>query len=125
MFFLIFVMSFTAVSQNQNDTARTDSMSKPLRSLQFELFRNNMDLALPPTPELNPETFPAYLRQSFATPLPTLPWQLEEQIGFQGIWKQELARKNEYRTLKTILGTMQTGAAAYFVYKRLKKYGLK
>jgi hypothetical protein len=125
--FMILLMahSVVALCQEPKDSTRRDSGSKPLRSLRLEFFQNNFDFIGPSTPELSAETFPSYVRQSFASPLPTLPWQIDEHIGFQSIWKQELARRDEYKTLRTILGTMQAGATAYLLYKHLKKYGLK
>ena len=75
--------------------------------------------------ELSPENFPWYFRQSMTAPLPTLPWQLEENMDLQSIWQQELARQNKYRTLRTILGSVQAGTVAYLTYLHLKKYGFR
>ncbi len=77
------------------------------------------------SPSVSPEDFQWFFRQSLTAPLPTLPWELQENIDLQSIWQQELTKQSKYRTLRTILGSVQAGTVAYLTYLHLKKYGFK
>ena len=124
--FLILLLGFIAVApgQEQKSLFRPDTSARDLRSPGLEFSLNKPDLLFPTSTNVSPEDFPWFFRQSLTAPLPTLPWQ-EENTGLQSIWQQELARKREYKTLKTILGSVQAGATGYLLYLHLKKYGLK
>lgn len=125
-FLILFLgITFVASAQEQKSAQQPDSSTKSLRSLGLELSLNKPDFLFPASPGLSPENFPGYFRQSLTAPLPTLPWELQENVDLQSIWQQELARQNKYRTLKTILGSVQMGTVAYLTYLHLKKYGFK
>jgi hypothetical protein len=118
-------IAFAARAQEQKSLLQQDTSMKSLRSLGLELLLSKPAFLFPASPELRPENFPAYFRQSLTAPLPTFPWELQENIDLQSIWQQELVKQNKYRTLKTILGSVQVGTAAYLTYLHLKKYGFK
>jgi len=73
----------------------------------------------------SPAISPMSLRQSLRSFPLSLSAQFQQQIDVVSPWKQELAKQNEYRTLKTILGAVQVGGTAYLLYEHIRKYGLK
>jgi hypothetical protein len=50
---------------------------------------------------------------------------LQEKIDLASPWKLELANQEKYRTMWTILGSIEAGGVAYIAYQHIKKYGLK
>ena len=124
---LILFLGITSVAsaQEQKSAQQPDSSTKSLRSLGLELSLNKPDFLFLTSPSVSPEDFPWFFRQSLTAPLPTLPWELQENIDLQSIWQQELTKQNKYRTLRTILGSVQAGTVAYLTYLHLKKYGFK
>jgi hypothetical protein len=72
-----------------------------------------------------PAMTPLSLHQSLMTLPLSLSTQFQQQIDVVSPWKQELAKQNEYRTLKSILGAVQVGGTAYLLYEHIRKYGLK
>ncbi|MFI5252183.1 MAG: hypothetical protein ACHQQQ_07095 [Bacteroidota bacterium] len=52
-------------------------------------------------------------------------WTLPEKIDLISPWKLQLAHQDEYKTLYTILGSIQMGGVAYIAYQHVKKYGWK
>jgi len=71
------------------------------------------------------QNFSSFLHQSHTVPMPPFSWTYTTKIDLESAWKQELAKQDEYRTLRTILGSVNMGGAAYLTYLHLKKYGLK
>lgn len=124
---MILFVGFTLAANGleQKSVQQPDASLKSLRSPGLELSLNKPDLLFPASPGISRENFPGYFRQSLTAPLPTLPWQLQENIDPRSIWQQELAKQNEYRTLRTILGSVQVGTVAYLTYLHLKEYGFK
>ena len=118
-------ITFVASAQEQKSAQQPDSSTKSLRSLGLELSLSKPDFLFFTSPSISPEDFPWFFRQSLTAPLPTLPWELQENINLQSIWQEELTRQNKHRTLKTILGSVQAGTVAYLTYLHLKKYGFK
>jgi hypothetical protein len=57
--------------------------------------------------------------------MPPLSWIFKIKIDLETSWKQELAKQEEYQTLRSILGSIEMGGVAYLTYLHLKKYGLK
>jgi hypothetical protein len=77
------------------------------------------------SPILPQQSFSDFIHQSLSTPMPSSFWTTKTSMDLTTSWQQELAKQNEYKTLRTILGSMQMGATAYLLYTHLKKYGLK
>jgi hypothetical protein len=73
----------------------------------------------------SPEYIPQSLHQALTLSPVSLSGQFQQQIDLVSPWKQELAKQNEYRTLKLVLGSIQAGGTAYLLYEHNKKYGLK
>ncbi len=57
--------------------------------------------------------------------MPPFSWTYKTKIDLESAWKQELTKQEEYRTLRTILGSIEMGGVGYLTYLHLKKYGLK
>ena len=92
----------------------------------------NLDIYLPlpgilPIPSTNVprQSISDFLHQSLSVPLTPFSWTYKTNIELETTWQKELARQNEYKTLKTIMGSVQMGGAAYLMYLHFKKYGLK
>lgn len=122
---LICIFAFNANSQEQRHRNQSDSSANLLRSYGLELSLSRPVLQSSTSQNLNEIVFPALLQRSIAVPMPTLSLQLQANLQLQSIWKDELARQNEYRTLRYVLQSVQIGADAYLTYLYLKRYGLK
>lgn len=72
-----------------------------------------------------PETFPGSFSNSFVTSPQFNSWSYQEKIDLDSPLKIQLAKQNEYGTLRVVLGTVQLGGVAYIAYRHIKKYGLK
>jgi hypothetical protein len=123
---LAFVFIFTASGQEQKNVQPPDSSKK--RS-QF----NRLELSLA-QPTFLPahsygdtqQNFSDFLHhQSLTVPMPPFSWTFKSKIDLESAWKQELTKQEEYRTLRTILGSVEMGGVTYLTYLHLKKYGLK
>jgi hypothetical protein len=66
-----------------------------------------------------------YLHQSLTNFPSSLSSQFQQQIDVISPWKQELAKENDLRMLKMVLGAVQAGGTAYILYEHIRKYGLK
>jgi hypothetical protein len=66
------------------------------------------------------------LDQSILFPTQSFSWTIENnKIDLSAPWKLELARREENRTMYTILGSVNFGGAMYIAYRHVKKYGFK
>lgn len=83
------------------------------------------DTILPLSMRDSHEYIPISLHEALTNIPSSLSGQFQQQIDLVSPWKQELAKQNELRTLKTILGAVQAGGTAYLLYEHIKKYGLK
>ena len=90
---------------------------------EFSLGRTNYLLS--PSLRLTLGEYPDLLSQPQVIPLSSISWSMNTNSSIESIWKQELIRQNEYRTLKTIVSSVQIGGVAYLAYLHIKKYGLK
>jgi hypothetical protein len=82
-------------------------------------------LSLPLSLRIIPENIPYYLDQPSVVSLQYSSWKLQQNLNLSPIWKLELAKQDEYKTLYTILGSIEAGGVAYLTYLHFKKYGLK
>lgn len=122
---LSFSTIYTLYAQESNRMELRDTLVKKPLINQSLLRSFDADLLLPASLRDVPEYVPLSLHQSI-TNLPTsLSGQFQQQIDVVSPWKQELAKQNEFRTLKTILGAVQAGGTAYLLYEHIRKYGLK
>ena len=82
-------------------------------------------LSFPLSFKTSPEGFPGFLRLSLASLLPSLSWESHQNLSLASCWRNELLRQEKYKTLRTILGSIEIGGAAYLTYVHIEKYGLK
>ena len=123
---LIGLIALTSATFGQDSALRPADTSTPmLRSLGLELSLNRSTILHSADLSIEPAEYPFLLRRSLEAPLPSLELEMSRNLELQTIWKNELAKQNEYKTLRTILGSVQIGGAAYLTYLRLKRYGLK
>ncbi|MCX6121484.1 MAG: hypothetical protein NTX44_07675 [Ignavibacteriales bacterium] len=125
----ILVLSFSATyalsAQEQSKMEVRDTLVKKPLINQSLLRSFDADILLPSSLRDVPEYVPLSLHQSI-TSLPTsLSGQFQQQIDVVSPWKQELAKQNEFRMLKTLLGAVQAGGTAYLLYEHIRKFGLK
>ena len=108
----------------QQETRRDSSVAR-MSTFDARSFYSSRMFSLPPSLNVSPISFPGFLRQSLASPLSSVSWKLQEKLGIESAWKNELLEQEKTKTLRTILGSISMGGAAYLAYKHIKKYGLK
>jgi hypothetical protein len=124
---MIFIISaaYTIYAQEPIRKELSDTLIKKPLINQTLLRSFDSDIILLPSLRDSHDNVPVSLHQAL-TNLPTsLSFQFQQQIDVVSPWKQELAKQNEMRTLKTILGAVQAGGTAYILYEHIKRYGLK
>ena len=123
--FVSSTMSLNAFSQDPKHVPSQDSSAVRRQTSEAIPFSHPRLFELPPPLNVDSQWFPGFLRQSLASPLPSLLWESRQDFGIASAWKNEVLKQEEYKTLKTILGSIQAGGAAYLAYRYVKKYGLK
>jgi hypothetical protein len=122
---LVLTLSCTLEAQDTGKMEMRDTLFK-MPSINHSLLQGfNTDFVLPLSLREPPEYVPMSLHQSMINLPASLSGQFQQQIDVLSPWKQELAKQNELRTLKTILGAVQAGGTAYLLYEHFRKYGLK
>ena len=122
---LLCIFTFPTFSQDTKETvaqpARVDTqvLNNP------ELIFIHTELIVPPYNGMNNSSFPAFIRQSFASPIPLLQWTFDEENDLNNIWKHEVAAQEEYLPLQTIFSSIEMGGVAYIAYAYLSKYEFK
>jgi hypothetical protein len=53
------------------------------------------------------------------------PWMIEKKTDMLSPWNLELRDQEEYRTWRSILGSVQVGGAAYLAYRYITKHGFR
>jgi hypothetical protein len=120
-----FVWILTARGQEQTRTPWNDtSLGRPLE-FNSELFLAPPSLLPIRSHAIPQESFTDFLHQSMSVPLLPFSLRYKTKNDLENSWKQELAKQEEYRTLRMVLGTVQMGGVAYLTYLHIKKYGLK
>jgi len=122
--FLIFTFIYPAKGQEQK-SAQQDTSIKRSRFYDPELFLVKPAIIIPQSFGGTQKNFSDFLHQSLAVPMPPFSWTYKTKIDLESTWKQELTKQEEYRTLRTILGSIEMGGVAYLSYLHLKNYGLK
>jgi hypothetical protein len=121
----IFTFAYTANGQEQKSVQQQDTSIKRSRFYDPELFFVKPALIIPQSFGVTQENFSSFLHQSLTVPMPPFSWTYKTKIDLESAWKQELTKQEEYRTLRTILGSIEMGGVAYLTYLHLKNYGLK
>jgi hypothetical protein len=114
-----------ASGQEQNNVQQQDTVKKRPQFYIPELFLTQPTLLPPQSYGAPQESFSDFLNQSLTVPMPPFSWRYETNLDLLTSWKQELAKQEEYQTLRTILGSIEMGGVAYLTYLHFKKYGLK
>jgi hypothetical protein len=122
---LFFSITLFASGQEQDTLPLQDtSVNKPRNFNSGYLF-GTPSFSLPLSLRIIPENAPYYLSQSPIVSLQYSSWKLQQNLNLTPIWKLELAKQDEYKTLYTILGSIEAGGVGYLTYLHFKKYGLK
>jgi hypothetical protein len=122
---LFFSITLFASGQEQDTLPLKDtSVNKPKNFNSGYLF-GTPSFSLPLSLRIIPENAPYYLSQSPIVSLQYSSWKLQQNLNLTPIWKLELAKQDEYKTLYTILGSIEAGGVGYLTYLHFKKYGLK
>ena len=124
---LILFFSFTLFASGQ------EQYTVPLQDISVIKWRNfnsrylfgTPSLSLPLSLRIIHENIPYYLDQPSIVSLQYSSWKLQQNLDLSPIWKLELAKQDEHKTLYTILGSIEAGGVAYLTYVHFKKYGLK
>ena len=122
---LIFTFTHTANGQEQKSVQQQDTSIKRSRFYDPELFLVKPAIIIPQSFGSTQKNFSDFFHQSLTVPMPPFSWTYKAKIDLQSAWKQELTKQEEYRTLRTILGSIEMGGVAYLTYVHLKNYGLK
>lgn len=126
---LILFMSFTVppivYSQEPKHIPVQDSLAIKTKSVDTELFHPYSGLLFPTSIKTDSVYLRGFLSQSLTSPLPSLSSQLQQNLSITSTWKNELLKQEEYKTLRTIIGSVEMGGVAYLAYLHMKKYGLK
>ncbi len=123
----IFLFAFTLVLRGQERTGLQLHDSSAIVAKKFDsrlLFFNptfTISRALEPIHEPVPGSFSNSL--VFSTQFNS--WSFPGKIDLDSPLRLQLAKQNEYGTMRAVLGTVQLGGVAYIAYRHLKKYGLK
>jgi hypothetical protein len=114
-----------ASGQEQDTVPVKDTSVNKLRNFNSGYLFGTPSFSLPFSLRIIPENAPYYLNQSPVVSLQYSSWKLQQNLNLTPIWKLELAKQEEYKTLYTILGSIEAGGVAYLAYLHFKKYGLK
>jgi hypothetical protein len=122
---LLLLLTFSVQGQELQAASLPDtSLNKP-RNFIPEFSFGMPSFSLPLSLKMSSENVPYYPNQPSIVSLQYSSWKLQQNISLAPIWKLELAKQEEYKTLRTILGSIEAGGAAYLTYLHFKKYGLK
>jgi hypothetical protein len=122
---LFFLSTPFASGQEQDIVPVKDTSVNNLRNFNSGFLFGTPSLSLPLSLRIIPENTPYYLNQPPIVSLQYSSWKLQQNLNLAPIWKLELAKQDEYKTLYTILGSIEAGGVAYLTYLHFKKYGLK
>ena len=122
---IVFIIGSLSASGQEQTKVQQDTLRKVLQDYSIDLSLTQPTLLPARSTILPQQSFSDFIHQSLSTPMPSSFWTTKTSMDLATSWQQELAKQNEYKTLRTILGSMQMGGTAYLLYMHLKKYGLK
>lgn len=127
IFIQMFFFALTLVLRGQERTSLLLQDSSANISQQFDsrLLFFNPTLTISRSLDPIQETFTVSLPKSFVFSMQFNSWTYPEKIDLDSPLRLQLAKQNEYGTMRVVLGTVQLGGVAYIAYRHLKKYGLK
>ncbi|MBN1399052.1 MAG: hypothetical protein JXA06_13545 [Bacteroidetes bacterium] len=121
----ILLLTFCANGQELPAVKLQDTSAVDPRILDPEYLNSAFSLSLPlsmhtiPERDTNEIYSPSLLSLQYGQTKP------EQNFDLSSIWKREIIRQEDYKTLQIVLGSIQAGGTAYLLYRHLKKYGLK
>jgi hypothetical protein len=122
---LILVVTFTHPINGQEKKSAQDTSMKRTRFYDSELFLMKPAFIIPRSFTDTQQNFSDFFHRSLTVPMPPFSWAYKTKIDLESAWKQELTKQEEYRTLRTVLGSVKMGGVAYLTYLHFKKYGAK
>jgi hypothetical protein len=123
--FLFFSFTYFAIGQElQTDRLQDTSISKPIY-FNPEYLSGTPSLSLPLSLRLMSDDIRNYTVQPSILSLQSSSWKNQQNLDLSSIWKQEVAKQEEYKTLRMVMGSIEAGGVAYLAYLHFKKYGLK
>jgi hypothetical protein len=124
--FLFFSLTYFAIGQEMQ-TIRLQDTSIINRTINFnsEYLSGTPSLSLPLSLRMMSDSSPDYPGQSLTLSLQSYSWKTQQNLDLSSIWKREVAKQEEYKTLRMVMGSIQAGGAAYLAYLHFKKYGFK
>jgi hypothetical protein len=122
---LFFSLTLFASGQEQDTVPLQDTSVNEPRNFNSGYLFGTPSLSLPLSLRIIPENIPYYLNQPSVVSLQYSSWKLQQNLNLSPIWKLELAKQEEYKTLRTILLSIEAGGVAYLTYQHFKNYGLK
>lgn len=93
--------------------------------LDPEYFTSAFSLSLPLLLRIIPESNPYQFGRPSLLSLQYSSQKLQQNLDLSSIWKREISKQEEYKTLRMVMGSIQAGGAAYLAYLHFKKYGFK
>lgn len=114
---LFFASALVASGQEQKSVQLPDTSVSRLPSFHSESLFVRLSF-------LHPQSL-GFLFQPPAIPSQPIFEAVQEKIDLVSPWKLELANQEEYRTMRTILESIELGGVGYIGYQHIKKYGLK
>jgi hypothetical protein len=123
--FSFFSLAFFAIGQEQQTIRLQDtSIIKP-KNINSEYLPGTPSLSLPLSLRMMSDNNPDYPGQSLMLSLQSGSWKTQQNLDLSSIWKREVAKQEEYKTLRMVMGSIQAGGVAYLAYLHFKKYGFK
>ena len=123
--FCTWLAAISLFAQELSKKEKSDTFFKKSLINQSLLNSFHADIILPQSLGESALYSPGYMHQSLTNLPSSLSMQFQQQIDVVSPWKQEIAKQNELRTLRTILGAVQAGGTVYLLYENIKKYGVK
>jgi hypothetical protein len=123
--FSFFSLAFFAVGQELQAIRLQDTSISKQMNFNSEYLPVTPSLSLPLSLRMMSDNSPAYPGQSLMLSLQSSSWKTQQNLDLSSIWKREVAKQEEYKTLRMVMGSIQAGGVAYLAYLHFKKYGLK
>ncbi len=116
---------FVAYGQDLKPVQLNDSSAISVRTIDPRLLPPDfltMSL-LPSRTESKLSPTPLYLSLSLSSSSNS--WGVQRNLDLSVMWQNEILKQEKYKTIRTILGSIEAGGVAYLAYLHIKKYGFK
>lgn len=122
---LFFLLTLSANGQELPSVQLRDTSIINHGILDPEYLTGAFSLSLPLSLRIIPESNPYQFGQPSLLSLQYGSQKLQQNLDLSSIWKREISKQEEYKTLRMVMGSIQAGGAAYLAYLHFKKYGFK